>query len=241
MRKSILLVAGMLLLAVPGQARAAFQIDWNALGSGSVPLAQSYTNVGGSGVTASYALTGDTATLIAGTPAIDNVLTGGVPGNYLHLQTDAPNTSSSVTLTITFNASVAGVNFDILDVDKSNTNAWQDRVIVTGNGGSLLPTLTTNSANTPINATTVDGTADAGNASSAGTVSVSFAGGVTSFSIVFTSGSLSAGNPASHGIALGDVNFTTITPAPATAVAAALGVPAFGLIGALRRRFNRSK
>jgi hypothetical protein len=187
------------------------------------------------------------------TPAISSTLNGsqGANNKSLHIQMDAEaiglqKGDNSITMTTSFKnfgGALKGVNFNLFDVDTSSI--WQDRVIIKGFlGGQLIsptysPTLgwrsatNTRSSVESVDAYTIDGRGfDANNANSdAGTVLVSFAEAIDSFELVFTDGNdIGQRNPASHGIGIGDISYSSVVAVPEPT--SIVGLLAFGAIGA---------
>jgi hypothetical protein len=128
----------------------------------------------------------------------------------------ADNETSSQTTTLTFSEPVYNVSFLVGDVDggtsyNDGTNSFSDIVEFRANGGTLLPT-----SGTPVDATKVTWNSATGRATAisnaniadaTGSITVTFAGPVTSLTIRHIAGDTNLANPTQQGILIEDVTF----------------------------------
>lgn len=232
--KCLLLIAAG--LALPSQSFA-YKIDWDLPGFSwaNGTLTKTYTGINGTSINATFTVSGDTNRLVNGYPKLDTDLKGGLTPaeKALRFQIDlADSATESLTLTVTFNKAVSGLNFNIFDIDRS-PGAWQDRIELNSSAGN--PTLTTKANHTVVGSNVVIGkTNDSPNAGDLGNVGVNFASPITWFSIKYGEGPSSPANPGGHGIAFHDISFV---PAPATLFLLAGGL---GILSIFRRRPSKS-
>ena len=118
-----LLVIGMM---VGGSLVSAATFDWSTVGWSGGELAQSYTDVDGSGIDIDVTVTGDTDRLGDGSPKIDS--------NYFYLDANYQNDTQSVIVTFKFSTPVKLSNLKWMDID-SDPRLWgssnfDDRIIV---------------------------------------------------------------------------------------------------------------
>ncbi len=145
---------------------------------------------------------------LAGSPAINGNLTGGVAGEVSLYQNLNNNAQSDIATTvITMPGGLPGMQFKIFDVD-FNANQFADRVTVTGsyNGSPVIPVLTNGTANY-VNSNVVIGDTPASDTSAAGNVSVTFNAAVDTVTVVYTNHSTAPTNPGNQWIGLGDLTF----------------------------------
>lgn len=128
----------------------------------------------------------------------------------------ADNESSSQTTTLTFSEPVYNVSFLVGDVDggttyNDGTNSFSDIIEFRANGGTVLPT-----TGTPVDATKVAWNNATGRATAisnvnlgdaTGSITVTFAGPVTSLTIRHIAGDTNLANPTQQGILIEDVTF----------------------------------
>ncbi len=207
----------------PSIATAA-TLDWNAVNYPVGSLSQSFT-VGGGSVSLNF--TGQTSALVgfgasSDTPDDNTVLNGSsTTEETLHLQADFSHENQAVTLTTNFTGfgqGVSNVAFLLYDID-IGTN-WQDRVVLQGFLGNTLinPTfIGVNSTYVTASGNTLDGKKAVDNNSDLGNVTVAFNGIIDHFTLAFTQDpAKTPTNPASHGIALGDISFEPVPIPPAS-------------------------
>src|SRR5271165_3841262 len=122
-------------------------LDWSTVGwpGPGVPLSNTYTNVGGSGVNVTVAFSGNTGALQSGNPNTTSAQIGGTGKPSLQADVLFPTkTTAGVTVTITFSKPVYVTNLNILDVDATlSTGGWQDQISaikgVTAGGTTVNP------------------------------------------------------------------------------------------------------
>jgi hypothetical protein len=128
----------------------------------------------------------------------------------------ADNETSSQTTTLTFTEPVYNVSFLVGDVDggtsyNDGTNSFSDIIEFRANGGTVLPT-----SGTPVDATKVAWNSGTGRATAisnvnlgdaTGSITVTFAGPVTSLTIRHIAGDTNLSNPTQQGIFMEDVTF----------------------------------
>jgi hypothetical protein len=214
-------------VVIPAKAYAAsLTLDWNNVDWQMKSLSQSFTV--GKGEIA-MEISGQTGALINQTPNDSIFLNGtSVSEEALYLQADFAQETELITLTANFLKfdAVKDVSFTLFDIDASkdisNTKKlnWQDRVVVQGfwQGKKVDPTFTAFDP-TFIQATgnTLDGLKSVNNDRNEGNITVNFALPIDRFSITFTQNpdltypiakKSQIENPQSHGIGVGDVQFT---------------------------------
>jgi hypothetical protein len=124
-------VAFIVLFYSVATARAAV-LDWSTVGwpGPGVPLSNTYTNVGGSGVNVTVAFSGNTGRLQSGSPNTTDPEIGGTGKPSLQADVLFPSSSTAgITVTITFTKAVYVQNLNIRDVDAGLTSGgWQDEI-----------------------------------------------------------------------------------------------------------------
>src|SRR5271165_6720837 len=107
-------------------------LDWSTVGwpGPGVPLSNSYTNVGTSGVNVTVAFSNTAGTLQSGNPNTTSAQIGGTGKPSLQADVLFPSkTTTGITVTITFSKPVYVQNLNILDVDATlSTGGWQDQI-----------------------------------------------------------------------------------------------------------------
>ena len=138
---------------------------------------------------------------------------GGTPratSTGLYLYTNYPNTSESVTITISFATTVLGLSFNIYDIDQGASNGDGtfnnvDKVTVsavTAKGVALTPVIGTN-GNTSVVGNTITGTASAN-----GTFNtIQLAGPVSSVTITYGNAANAQADPTPQTITIGDLTW----------------------------------
>lgn len=223
----LLAVLGTLLTPAIAQAiTLTSTLDWNAVDWIGGSLAGSFSF--GSDRQIGMSFSGNTNRLVSGTPDDTTVLNGTLTSNEtLRLQADFANSSELVTLRsdfIGFDA-LQNVSFTLYDIDKSNNStaasSWQDRIVLRGfrNGVEVLPTFQiSNPANiSQVGSNTLDGIRSVDNEQDGGNVRVTFGETIDYFTLTFTQNpALSLANPSSHGIGIGNIQFSHKIPEPSS-------------------------
>ncbi|MEM6263124.1 MAG: T9SS type A sorting domain-containing protein [Bacteroidota bacterium] len=154
---------------------------------------------------------GISADIDAPVGAIDNQITGGIPGalSTFRIKHDAANLSDSARIYLKFEDVLSELSFSILDVDADNSSQWQDRVSVIGynNGTQVTPSLMGDTYNSIYSLVAVGNQEVSDNLTGAN-VRVSFESEVDSVVIVFANGPLAPVDPALHEIALHTLYFS---------------------------------
>lgn len=151
------------------------------------------------------------APFVAGSPAINTSLTGGLGAGshnvYLNLNNYTRNDVATMTFTTPTAGGVSGLQFRIFDVDYVS-GQYADRVEVIGyyNGAFVYPTLTNGTTNY-VNGNVAIGDASAGDTSSSGTVVVTFLNPVDQVIIKYGNHTTAPSNPGNQWIGLHDITF----------------------------------
>jgi len=220
-------VCGLALLLTPAAARATV-FNWPDLGwTAGAPapgqtVAQSFTSVTPNDITVSVNNNGASAsgaTWQSGYPAINSTkLTGGFTGvDALQLYvTSESSLSSTIKTTVTFNAPVINLSFQIWDVDASS-GQFADKIAqiqAIAQGGATVGPDTVTSAVSGYNtitgsglSTVVLGTAVASDSTNQGTITVTFLGPITQFSFAWSNSDSGLGAQA---IGLGPLTYTVV-------------------------------
>jgi hypothetical protein len=225
-------------------------LDWSTVGwpGPGVPLSNTYTNVGGSGVNITVAFSGNTGTLQSGNPNTTSTQIGGTGRPSLQADVLFPSKSTAgITVTITFTKPVYVQNLNILDVDATlSTGGWQDQIsaikgvtaggtvnpVAVAGGGSAV-TVTGNST-TGFTAIGQSSTAN----SSTSNVSVDFGNfQVTQISFLYSPGPSQPASPTEQRIGLDNITFS-ITPEVGPSLAA---MTLCGLVMLARIRQDQKK
>jgi uncharacterized repeat protein (TIGR01451 family) len=149
-----------------------------------------------------------TTPYVAGSPAINGNLTGGVAGEtslYQNLNNNA--LSDTATTVITMPGGLPGIQFTLFDVD-FGAASYSDKITVTGsyNGSPVIPVLTNGTANYVIGNTAI-GDVSAGDTTAAGNVVVTFNNPVDTVTVVYGNHTTAPANPGNQWIGLGDLTF----------------------------------
>ncbi|HEY1174052.1 MAG TPA: hypothetical protein VGH19_21985 [Verrucomicrobiae bacterium] len=183
---------------------------------------------------------GSTSSLASGSPAI--------AASALEANLDFSNTSSTITVTITFlNTPVTGVSFSLYDIDadrKGNSSnfAYQDLlsgISATGEKGSVTPVVTVGSS-VSYNNGVAQGEDTVAPGSSAGDVNITFTNEISSIQFTYgSSGNIAGNNPDAQEFGISKVSFRKVPEVGVAPIAAGL-CAAFALLKApLRRLFRR--
>src|SRR5271165_4209992 len=212
-------------------------LDWSTVGwpGPGVPLSNTYTNVGGSGVNVTVAFSGNVGTgggtggaLQSGNPNTTSSQIGGTGKPSLQADVLFPSkTTAGITVTITFSKPVYVTNLNILDVDATlSTGGWQDQIsaikgvtaggtvnpVAVAGGGSAVSV----SSGPNFTATGLTPTTD----SSTSNVSVDFGNyQVTQISFLYSPGPNQPNNPSDQLIGLDNITFS-LTPEVGPSLAA---------------------
>ncbi|MEB3882327.1 DUF4347 domain-containing protein, partial [Lyngbya sp. CCY1209] len=210
-------------LAIDEKAIAAYPhvlptFDWNNFDWPDGQLGtNTFADVDGSGINVDINVTADTGVTVEeldgnATPDDFAFFSGTEidPQLALNLFIDPPtNQGDGVTVTVTFSEEVQGVSFQVLDIDKSDGDLWQDEVVVGGfnEAGDAINTIVIPSDNPTYDIvdSTITGNAFADNTgveAERGTVTAFFSEPVTSFSLKFQSGPDAPADPEAHGVGL---------------------------------------
>jgi uncharacterized repeat protein (TIGR01451 family) len=149
-----------------------------------------------------------TTPYVAGSPAINANLTGGLTGEVSLFQNLNNNAQSDVATTIiTMPGAVPGVQFKMFDVD-FGANSYADKVTVTGsfNGLSVTPTLTNGVTNYVMGNAAI-GDAGATDTTNAGNVTVTFTSAVDTITIVYGNHTTAPANPGNQWVSMHDFSF----------------------------------
>lgn len=217
---------------------SAVVLDWSTVSWTSGALSQSYDvdNDGSNDIT--IAISGDTASLIGGSPQIS--------GSSLAFALDFSNPSSTITVTITISGALArDLNFTLYDIDadrkgSSSNYGYQDTVAgLSGiaSVGSVLPSVTTGSAVTYSSGTAV-GQSTVAPGSSDGNVTANFNNDVISAQFSYgNSGNITGNNPDPQDFAVGNIAFKKVPEVGAARMAMLLcGIVV--VVGQYARRFG---
>jgi hypothetical protein len=207
-------------------------LDWSTVGwpGPGVPLTNTYTNVGSSGVNVTVAFSGNTGTLQSGNPNTTSATIGGTGKASLQADVLFPSKSTAgITVTITFSKPVYVQNLNILDVDATfSTGGWQDQISaikgVTAGSQTVNPVAVVGGGSAvsvtggPSNFTAIglSNTID----SSTSNVSVSFGNiQVTQISFLYSPGPNQPSSPQAQRIGLDNITFS-LTPEVGPSIAA---------------------
>jgi uncharacterized repeat protein (TIGR01451 family) len=151
-----------------------------------------------------------TTAYVAGSPAINGNLTGGVGGEvslYQNLNNNA--LADTATTVITMPGGLPGMQFKIFDVDYF-PNQFADRVTVTGSyqGSPVIPMLTGGTSHY-VSGNTAIGDAAALDTTAAGTLTVIFNAPVDTVTVVYGNHTTAPANPGNQWIGLSDLTFCT--------------------------------
>lgn len=225
-------------------------LDWSTVGwpGSPVPLSNTYTNVGGSGVNVTVAFSGNTGALQSGNPNTTSTQIGGTGKSSLQADVLFPSkTTAGITVTITFSKPVYVQNLNILDVDATlSTGGWQDQisaikgvtaggtvnpVAVAGGGSAVSVTGNSTTGFTAVGLTATTNT-------STSNVSVDFGNHqVTQISFLYSAGPNQPGSPTDQRIGLDNIAFS-LTPEVGPSLAA---MTLCGLVMLARMRREQKK
>src|SRR5271165_2944232 len=225
-------------------------LDWSTVGwpGPGVPLSNTYTNVGGSGVNVTVAFSGNTGALQSGNPNTTSAQIGGTGKPSLQADVLFPTkTTAGVTVTITFSKPVYVTNLNILDVDATlSTGGWQDQIsaikgvtaggtvnpVAVAGGGSAVSV--TGNSTIGFTATGLTPTTN----SSTSNVSVDFGNyQVTQISFLYSPGLNQPASPSDQLIGLDNITFS-LTPEVGPSLAA---MTLCGLVMLARMRQDQKK
>lgn len=188
-------------------------LDWDSVtwSAGTTSSSHALTAIGSTGF--NIAISGgvflNNATYGGLSPTRQNIVTGGLsPTQYSIFElVDFTSQAGTVTSTITLPTAVPGAQFRLFDVDYA-AGQFADRVTVTGSFGGtpVAPVLTNGAANYVVGASAYGDVLSA-DASSDGTVIVTFAAPVDSITIEYGSHGLAPANPGQQGVAIHDIVF----------------------------------
>jgi uncharacterized repeat protein (TIGR01451 family) len=149
-----------------------------------------------------------TTPYVAGSPAINANLTGGLIGEVSMFQNLNNNAQSDVATTvISLPGAVPGVQFKMFDVD-FGSGSYADKVTVTGtfNGTPIIPTLT-NGVSNYVTGNTAIGDAGASDTTNIGNITVTFASAVDTITIVYGNHTTAPANPGNQWVSMHDFSF----------------------------------
>ena len=185
-------------MAASGCKMTTGQLNWDVFGNGTNQTGKVLATTGGTGVTVTISLSGDTGA--TGNGVVTNALTG---GQSQVMRFTSPNgvNNTSQTVTLTFSKPVQNVSFSLLDID-SAPGGYYDEVVIntagftgskhvnvigagaaTGNGNNKGP------YRAPDSDSPVDGSSSDGN------VDLSWSGPVSSVSCVYRQNGTMNGSP----------------------------------------------
>jgi uncharacterized repeat protein (TIGR01451 family) len=184
-----------------------FDWDGRAWGAGSLFNSYSLTSVGPVGFSIS-----STTILVAGSPALNTNLTGGIPVPQQSLFINMNNNAQSdvSTTVIGFLGAVPGLQFRLFDVD-FGSGSYADKITVTGsfNGLPVTPTLTNGTSNYVAGNVAI-GDAGATDTTDAGNVTVTFSSPVDTVTVVYGNHTTAPANPGNQWMSIHDM--TTCNP-----------------------------
>jgi uncharacterized repeat protein (TIGR01451 family) len=182
--------------------------DWDSRTWAAGSLSNNYalTNVGTFGINIST-----TTAFVAGSPALNSSLTGGLSPvqNSLFLNMNNTSRSDNSTTEIALPTAVPGLQFRLHDVDFSAAaTGFTDKVTVTGsfNGNTVLPTLTNGVSNYVVGNVAI-GDAGAADASAVGNVVVTFLNPVDTITIVYGNHTNAPADPGNQWMSIHDISF----------------------------------
>jgi hypothetical protein len=187
-------------------------LDWDNFTTGSyftnTIVGNTTISLGISGVSPANALTTDNAQIF-------NVNAGNIPGKSLRFAMNATNASANngnrQTITFAFSNPVTNVMFTLMDIDNSAGDGWGDRVVMITPGYTFAPAFTTGATRVIGNGTNDDRFRNLntdnnlGNNSSAGNVTIRYAGPISAFQFTYRN-QVNSGEP--QRIDLSDITFT---------------------------------
>lgn len=119
----------------PAEALQIFPVDLSGYAPNSLNEDILVTDTFGTSVPVNFSWTGDTGNFSVLAPS--NLLTGGFTGgSILEIQHDPASENEAVNLTVDFGAPVEQARLIVIDVDRDNSNTWQDLIQI---GGSAPP------------------------------------------------------------------------------------------------------
>jgi hypothetical protein len=136
-------------------------------------------------------------------------------GGFLALGVDWSNRTSAVTSTITFTKPLAGVSFNVFDVDQ--TSSWDDLVTisaVTVLNTTVYPSITVPAYSRKLgsNNNQIEGNADNATFTNAPATADFGSTFIKSITITYSAGAQSPSNPAFQVIGIGQINFWEVLP-----------------------------
>jgi uncharacterized repeat protein (TIGR01451 family) len=149
-----------------------------------------------------------TTPYVAGSPAINGNLTGGVAGEVSLFQNLNNNALSDIATTvITMPGGLPGMQFRLFDIDFGSAS-YADKIVVTGSyqGNTVIPVLTNGTANYVVGNTAI-GDVSALDTTAAGNVVVTFNAPVDTVTIIYGNHTTAPANPGNQWIGLGDLTF----------------------------------
>jgi uncharacterized repeat protein (TIGR01451 family) len=149
-----------------------------------------------------------TTPFVAGSPAINANLTGGLAGEVSLFQNLNNNAQTDVATTvISMPGAVPGLQFKLFDVD-FGAGSYADKVTVTGtfNGLPVTPTLTNGVTNYVIGNAAI-GDAGATDTTNAGNVTVTFTSAVDTITVVYGNHTTAPANPGNQWVSIHDITF----------------------------------
>jgi hypothetical protein len=198
-------------MAASGCVMKTGQLSWDVFGDGTSQTGNALATTGGTGVTVTISVAGDTGA--TGNGVVTSALTGGL-SQVMRFTSLNNVTDTSQTVTITFNKPVQNLTFSLLDID-SATGGYNDQVIIntpgytgtthknlvgtgsaTGNGNGNGPYRPQN-GDSP-----VDGSSPNGN------VDLAWTGPVSSVSFIYRQNGRMNGSPF---IGISDLSFQSCT------------------------------
>ncbi len=173
---------------------------WTA---GSLNNSYTATNVGN----INFALSTDNP-FVAGSPALNNTLTGGISG-AISLFENLNNTSrtQNATTVISLQTAVPALQFRLFDVDFTAAS-FVDKVTVTGTfGGNNVPVTLTNGVANFVVGNSAIGSASADNTSANGNVVVTFQAPVDTITIIYGNDTSAPADPANQFMGIHDITY----------------------------------
>lgn len=179
--------------------------DWGTRTWAANSLSNDYP-ITGIGLT-DFTITSTTA-LVAGSPAINGNLTGGIAGEvglFLNMNNNA--VADEAVTVITLPTAVPGMQFRLFDIDFGG-GSYADRLVVTGtfNGNPVTPTLTNGISNYVMGNVAI-GDAGATDTTANGTIFVTFSAPVDVVTIRYGNHTTAPANPGNQYMSVHDITF----------------------------------
>ena len=181
-----------------------FDWDGRTWTTGSLNNSYTLTNVGIFNIAMTSSIP-----FVAGSPALNGNLTGGLSPvqNSLFLNMNNTSVAQTSTAVIALPTAVPAMQFRLHDVD-FGAGAFADKVTVTGsfNGNTVFPTLT-NGVSNYVSGNVVIGDAGATDTTSVGNVMVTFLTPVDTITVIYGNHSTAPADPSNQWMSIHDISF----------------------------------